>query len=271
MPKKDKKRSKKDKAAAGAAEAVDAVRHAVERTFSASAEGAKSTRGRAKDVTNAANRIREVLEERVLGEIKGLRSDIEGLSKRVTALEVNPRGTAGATRRPAAKPFARRGAVAGGDRHRRHVDNVAPVRGARVEVLVEGDHTGGGCAAVAVGREAGGAQARFGHALDREAGGAQARFGHALDREAGGAQARFGHALDREAGGAQAREAGGDWAHRGVREARCGAPDRRVREAGHGAQAHVRRQAAQAGRRLGGTTSAGGTPSSGAGGTTSGA
>ena len=55
MAKKDSKKSgKKDKAAAGAAEAVEAVRAAVERTFTASAEGAKSTRGRAKDVTAAA-------------------------------------------------------------------------------------------------------------------------------------------------------------------------------------------------------------------------
>src|SRR5919109_5666014 len=93
MAKKDsKKNGKRDKAAAGAVEAVDAVRSAIERTFVASAEGAKSTRGRAKDVTAAANRIREVLEERVLAELKGLRSDVEGLAKRVSALEVAPRG-----------------------------------------------------------------------------------------------------------------------------------------------------------------------------------
>src|SRR5918997_414489 len=93
MAKKDSKKSgKKDKAAAGAAEAVEAVRAAVERTFTASAEGAKSTRGRAKDVTAAANRIREVLEDRVLEELKGLRSDVEGLAKRVAALEVGPLG-----------------------------------------------------------------------------------------------------------------------------------------------------------------------------------
>src|SRR5215212_10845036 len=97
MAKKDskKKNGKKDQAAAGAAEAVEAVRAAVERTFTASAEGAKSTRGRAKDVTAAANRIREVLEERVLEELKGLRSDVEGLAKRVSALEVGPLGGSG--------------------------------------------------------------------------------------------------------------------------------------------------------------------------------
>src|SRR5688500_14853751 len=103
MAKKDSKKSgKKDKAAAGAAEAVDAVRAAVERTFSASAEGAKSTRGRAKDVTAAANRIREVLEDRVLDELKGLRSDVEGLARRVSALEVGPLGGSATTRRSAA-------------------------------------------------------------------------------------------------------------------------------------------------------------------------
>src|SRR5215208_587500 len=91
MAKKDSKKSGK-KATAGAAEAVEAVRAAVERTFTASAEGAKSTRGRAKDVTAAANRIREVLEDRGGEELKGLRSDIEGLAKRVSALGVGPRG-----------------------------------------------------------------------------------------------------------------------------------------------------------------------------------
>src|SRR5215217_8116665 len=109
-----KKNAKKDKAAAGAAEAVDAVRAAIERTFVASAEGVRSTGGRAKDVTTAANRIREVLEERVLEELKRLRGDVEGLARRVSALEVGPLGgsspstetTAAST--PARKPAARR-------------------------------------------------------------------------------------------------------------------------------------------------------------------
>src|SRR5688500_3794044 len=106
MAKKDSKKSgKKHKAAAGAAEAVDAVRAAVERTFTASAEGAKSTRGRAKDVTAAANRIREVLEDRVLEELKGLRSDVEGLARRVSALEVGPLGRSSST---ASKPATRK-------------------------------------------------------------------------------------------------------------------------------------------------------------------
>src|ERR687893_2716019 len=99
--KKDKKKSgKKDQAAAGAVEAVDAVRAAVERTFTATAEGAQSLRGPAQGLAGelavAANRIREVLEDRVLDELKGLRSDVEGLARRVSALEVGPLGGSGA-------------------------------------------------------------------------------------------------------------------------------------------------------------------------------
>jgi hypothetical protein len=116
--KKDSKKNggKRDKATAGAVEAVEAVRGAVERTFSASAEGAKSTGGRAKEVTVAANRIREVLEDRVVQELKGLRADVEGLAKRVQALEVGPLGgaatPAGTSRTTARKPAARRAPAA---------------------------------------------------------------------------------------------------------------------------------------------------------------
>jgi len=123
--KKDKKGGKQDKPAAGAVEAVEAVRSAVERTFAATAGGAHSTRGRALniagDVAVAANRIREVLEDRVVGELKGLRSEVEGLARRVSALEVGPRGGRGAAagssargRRPAAakQTAARRKAAA---------------------------------------------------------------------------------------------------------------------------------------------------------------
>src|SRR5215213_5060061 len=94
MAKKDskkKKDGKKDKASAGAVEAVEAVRSAVERTFAATAESAQSLRGPAQElageVAGAANRIREVLEDRVLRELQGLRSDVESLARRVSALE----------------------------------------------------------------------------------------------------------------------------------------------------------------------------------------
>src|SRR5829696_9267043 len=114
--KKDKKKSgNKDKAAAGAVEAVEAVRSAVERTFTATAEGAQSLRGPAQEfageLAGAVNRIREVLEDRVVDELKGLRSDLEGLAKRVSDLE-RPRAAASSTpaasRSAAKKPTARR-------------------------------------------------------------------------------------------------------------------------------------------------------------------
>src|SRR5215218_3487612 len=133
MAKKDSKKNngKKDKASAGAVEAVEAVRSAVERTFAATSEGAHSLRGPAQelagDLAVAANRIREVLEDRVLGELKGLRSDVEGLARRVSALEVNPRASApaatatsgaskstGSRRSPASKPAASRSTTSRG-------------------------------------------------------------------------------------------------------------------------------------------------------------
>src|SRR5215217_7174892 len=132
--KKDKKKSgNKDKAAAGAVEAVDAVRAAVERTFTATAEGAQSLRGPAQglagELADAANRIREVLEDRVLHELKGLRADVEGLARRVSALEVNPRAAAPrhAARRRRSRPprGARRRAPA---RRRRSRPRRAPRR-----------------------------------------------------------------------------------------------------------------------------------------------
>jgi hypothetical protein len=89
MAKKDKKK-KKDKTSSGAA---DAVRSAVERTFQATAEGAQSTRVRARDlvdeVAGATQRVREVIDDlRVLDDLKGLRAEIEALSRRVGALEL---------------------------------------------------------------------------------------------------------------------------------------------------------------------------------------
>src|SRR5215207_9878601 len=110
MAKKDtkkKKGGKKDKAPAGAVEAVEAVRSAVERTFTATAEGAQSLRGPAQEFAGAVNRIREVLEDRVVDELRGLRSDLEGLAKRVSDLERPRAGTATASRSAAKKPAAR--------------------------------------------------------------------------------------------------------------------------------------------------------------------
>src|SRR3954451_10391154 len=91
MPKKDKKADKKDKGR-DPADVVDAVRGAVERTFQAttgSTEGARD-RGRSllDDVASAAQRIRESFDDlRVLEDVRGLRTEIQALSKRVAELE----------------------------------------------------------------------------------------------------------------------------------------------------------------------------------------
>ncbi len=105
MAKKDKKKHKKDRGA-GRTDAVGAVRTAVERTFQATAESAQSTRGRAQElvdeVAGAAGRVRGMIEDlNLLEDLKGLRSEVETLSKRVADLEVGRgRGTA-ASRKPA--------------------------------------------------------------------------------------------------------------------------------------------------------------------------
>ena len=90
MAKKDKKKSKK-KDNPGA-DAVGAVRSAVEKTFQATADGAQSTRTRAQDlvdeVAGAAARVREMIEQvGVLEDLKGLRGEVEKLARRVAALE----------------------------------------------------------------------------------------------------------------------------------------------------------------------------------------
>jgi cell division septum initiation protein DivIVA len=112
MPKKDKKAAKKDKGREPA-DVVEAVRGAVERTFQATTgqtEGARD-RGRSllDDVASAAQRIRESFDDlRVLEDVRGLRAEIEALSKRVAELEKKQAAPSGA-----AKPApARRTAAA---------------------------------------------------------------------------------------------------------------------------------------------------------------
>ena len=102
MAKKDKK--KKDAAARpDPADVVDAVRGAVERTFQATTGGTDGARDRGRglldDVASAAQRIRESFDDlRVLEDVRGLRAEVDALSRRVAELE----------KRPAAKPAASR-------------------------------------------------------------------------------------------------------------------------------------------------------------------
>jgi hypothetical protein len=113
MAKKDKKKSKK-KDNPGA-DAVGAVRTAVERTFHATADQAQSTRTRAQDlvdeVAGAAGRLREMVEQ--LGVLEDIKKQVDALSSRVAALE-RPGGSAKpaatTSRKPASsrKPAARK-------------------------------------------------------------------------------------------------------------------------------------------------------------------
>jgi DNA-binding protein HU-beta len=116
MAKKGKKKSKKDNRPA---EAVGAVRTAVERTFQATADSAQSTRTRAQDLVDelagAAGRVREMIEDvRVLEDIKRLRAEVETLTRRVAALEDKPAKPATRSRGSASSGATRaRGSTAG--------------------------------------------------------------------------------------------------------------------------------------------------------------
>ena len=106
MAKKDKKKNKKGRGAAGPTDAVGAVRTAVERTFQATAESAQSTRGRAQelvdDVAGAAGRVRGMLEDlNLLEDLKGMRGELEALAKRVADLEVGRGRNTASSRKPA--------------------------------------------------------------------------------------------------------------------------------------------------------------------------
>ena len=123
MPKKDKKASKQDKTREPA-DIVEAVRGAVERTLQATTGGTEGARDRGRnlldDVASAAQRIRESFDDlRVLEDVRGLRAEVEALSRRVAELErkaaepAKPGRAARArsTRAPA-KPTAARTAAA---------------------------------------------------------------------------------------------------------------------------------------------------------------
>ena len=121
MPKKDKKAAKKDKGR-DPADVVDAVRGAVERTFQATTGGTEGARDRGRslldDVASAAQRIRESFDDlRVLEDVRGLRAEIEALSKRVAELEkqtAKPAAPASAAKpAPARRAPAKPGAAAG--------------------------------------------------------------------------------------------------------------------------------------------------------------
>src|SRR3954452_13776097 len=108
MAKKDKQ-AKKDKAGGSAADAVDAIRSAIERGLEGAGLTEKRQREVVEQVTGAAARIRQTLEDlRVLEEVKDLRAQVERLAARVGELEGAARSRATATRSTAPRSTAAR-------------------------------------------------------------------------------------------------------------------------------------------------------------------
>ena len=115
MAKKDKKSSKKNDGR-DPADVVDAVRGAVERTFQATTGSTEGARDRGRnlldDVASAAQRIRESFDDlRVLEDVRGLRNEVDALSRRVAELEkqaAKPASAATARSAPARKAPARK-------------------------------------------------------------------------------------------------------------------------------------------------------------------
>jgi DNA-binding protein HU-beta len=104
-------KKKKDKKDGAQADAADSIRAALERGLQLSAEGAQATQKRTRELVDeisaAAGRVRQSLDDmRVLDELRRLRSEIEKLGSRVTALE-RP-GASAASSASAAKPAASR-------------------------------------------------------------------------------------------------------------------------------------------------------------------
>jgi DNA-binding protein HU-beta len=107
MAKKDKK--KKDKKGSGAADPVEAVRSAVERTLKATSEGTSGAQKRGRDlveeVAQAAAKFRDAMGDLKL--LDDLKAEVASLRARVTALEGKSTPTAApkrtATRSTAAK------------------------------------------------------------------------------------------------------------------------------------------------------------------------
>jgi hypothetical protein len=110
-------KKKKDKKDGGQAEAVDAIRAAIERGLQLSAEGAQATRERTRElvdeIASAAGRVRQSLDDmRVLDELRRLRTEVEALGARVSALEQPEAPPASAASAAAAKPAASRASSA---------------------------------------------------------------------------------------------------------------------------------------------------------------
>jgi hypothetical protein len=91
MAKKDKQ-AKKDKSGGVAADGVDAIRSAIERTLESAGLTEKRQREVVEQVSAATGRIRQTLDDlRVVDEVREMRSQIETLTARVAELESGAR------------------------------------------------------------------------------------------------------------------------------------------------------------------------------------
>lgn len=97
------------------ADAADAVRTAVDRTFQATVGQAQVTRGRAQEIVDelaqATGRVREVLDDLRVAtgdDVKELRAESRDLRRRVSALERRIDEAPAARRARSAKPAAKR-------------------------------------------------------------------------------------------------------------------------------------------------------------------
>jgi hypothetical protein len=91
MAKKDKQ-AKKDKSGGAAADGVDAIRSAIERTLESAGLTEKRQREVVEQVSAATGRIRQTLDDlRVVDEVREMRGQLETLAARVAELESGAR------------------------------------------------------------------------------------------------------------------------------------------------------------------------------------
>src|SRR3954454_15157154 len=91
MAKKDKQ-AKKDKSGGAAADGVDAIRSAIERTLESAGLTEKRQRDVVEQVLAATGRIRQTLDDlRVVDEVREMRGQLETLAARVAELESGAR------------------------------------------------------------------------------------------------------------------------------------------------------------------------------------
>jgi hypothetical protein len=112
MPKSDKK-ARKDKQG-GAADAVDSIRSAIERTLEGAGLNQKRQKELADEVSAAAGRVRKTIDDlKVVDEVRDLRAQLDALTSRIASLESGARTRVTGAARRGAKRSAKRSTAAG--------------------------------------------------------------------------------------------------------------------------------------------------------------